>query len=194
MNKRNTVVSVAVLCIIICIAACSQPAYEKPAESFEITDSKSPSSYSTTSESETEAVVSEQPDDLTVDDIDNTNPIVITAEALIGLPFAENGESPEEGFDNSGFIYYVLRENGFINCPRQTPAQSEMGRKIGFSELKSGDLAFFSSDDSGNADFGGIYIGNGIMIYSPMPGQCVKEVDITTDYWVNTFATGISLS
>ena len=98
------------------------------------------------------------------------------------------------GFDNSGFIYYVLRENGFINCPRLTKDQASMGTHIGYDELKSGDLAFFCTADSGNPDFGGIYIGEGQMIYSPMPGQTVKITDITSDYWKKTFVTGISLS
>lgn len=128
------------------------------------------------------------------DSIDNNNQIVQTAETLIGIPFAENGADPSEGFDNSGFIYYVLRENGFINCPRLTNDQAAMGTHIGYDELKSGDLAFFCTADSGNPDFGGIYIGEGQMIYSPMPGQTVKIADITSDYWKNTFVSGISLS
>ena len=128
------------------------------------------------------------------DPINTENGIVQTAEALIGIPFAENGTTPSEGFDNSGFIYYVLRENGFINCPRRTQEQAAMGTNIDYDHLKSGDLAFFSSDGSGSLDFGGIYIGEGQMIYSPMPGQTVKVADITSDYWKNSFVTGVSLS
>lgn len=132
--------------------------------------------------------------DIPIAPIDSENGIVQIAETLIGIPFAENGSSPDEGFDNSGFIYYVLRENGFINCPRLTPEQAAMGTHIGYDELKSGDLAFFCTADSGNPDFGGIYIGEGQIIYSPMPGQTVKIADISSDYWRGTFVTGVSLS
>lgn len=128
------------------------------------------------------------------DPINSENSIVQTAEALIGIPFAENGATPSDGFDNSGFIYYVLRENGFINCPRRTAEQAAMGTHIDYDQLKSGDLAFFSAGDGGSLDFGGIYIGEGQMIYSPMPGQTVKMTDITSDYWKNSFVTGVSLS
>lgn len=128
------------------------------------------------------------------DPINSENGIVQTAEALIGIPFAENGAAPADGFDNSGFIYYVLRENGFINCPRFTAEQAAMGTHIGYDELKSGDLAFFSATDSGAPEFGGIYIGDGRMIYSPMPEQTVKIADITSDYWKNSFVVGVSLS
>lgn len=128
------------------------------------------------------------------DPVDQYNQVVQTAESLLGIPFADNGSNPDEGFDNSGFIYYVLRENGFINCPRLIQDQAAMGTNIGYDELKSGDLAFFCTENSGNPDFGGIYIGGGQLIYSPMPGQTVKIADITSDYWRNAFVTGVSLS
>lgn len=128
------------------------------------------------------------------DPVDQNNGVVQTAESLLGTPFADNGSTPDEGFDNSGFIYYVLRENGFINCPRLLQDQAAMGSNIGYDDLKSGDLAFFCTENSGNPDYGGIYIGDGKLIYSPMPGQTVKTADITTDYWRNAFVTGVSLS
>lgn len=118
--------------------------------------------------------------------------VVTSANALIGVPFAENGSSPS-GFDNSGFIYYVLRENGFITCPRTTEAQSRMGARTDFAGLKSGDPVFFGNDGSGEADFGGIFIGNGKMIACLSPGTSVREVDITTDYYTANFYGGISL-
>lgn len=119
--------------------------------------------------------------------------IVVSASALIGVPFAENGSSPS-GFDNSGFIYYVLRENGYITCPRTTEAQSSMGMRVGRDSLKPGDLVFFENEGSGEADFGGIYIGSGKMIACLKPGTNVSEVDIMTDYYVSNFFGGVSLS
>lgn len=50
--------------------------------------------------------------------------IIALARSLIGTDFADGGETPASGFDNSGFIYYVLRENGYITCPRGVAAQS----------------------------------------------------------------------
>lgn len=120
--------------------------------------------------------------------------IIRTAESLIGIPFAMNGSSPETGFDNPGFIYYVLRENGFINCPRLVAEQASMGTQTDYSSLKKGDLVFFSTDNSGKADFGGIYIGDQQMIYCPYPEQTVQVVSISSDYWVNAFYTGVRLS
>lgn len=115
------------------------------------------------------------------------------AMSLIGSPFVLNGDSPD-GFDNSGFIYYVLRQNGFITCPRTTDAQSRMGARIERDKIKTGDLVFFELEGSGEADFGGIYIGNGKMVASLNPDTNVVEVDITTDYYTASFYGGISLS
>ena len=121
------------------------------------------------------------------------NGIVETAEALIGIDFATDGDEPSEGFDNSGFIYYVLRENGYIGVPRKISAQLEWGSTVGLDEIKAGDVLYFSDDPQGEASFGGIYTGNGIMIYSPYPGEKVKTADITGNYWQSRFVTALSL-
>lgn len=119
------------------------------------------------------------------------NKLTMTAETLIGIPFADGGSSPDFGFDNSGFIYYVLKQNGYVNCPRGLSDQAAMGVKISqMSELKSGDLVFFSENGE-NAQFGGIYKGDGVMISCQSPGQTVKETDISTKYYVNNFFTGV---
>lgn len=116
------------------------------------------------------------------------------ARSLIGAPFVENGATPD-GFDNSGFIYYVLRENGYITCPRTTEAQSVMGAKISsYNELKQGDLVFFGTDDGSEAAYGGIFVGNGTMIACFSTSMDVCEVDITTLYYTSRFFGAISLS
>lgn len=119
--------------------------------------------------------------------------VILLARSLIGTDFADGGESPQTGFDNSGFIYYVLRENGYITCPRGVSAQSEWGTEILYPELVPGDLVFFSEGGS-VAEFGGIYSGDGVMIACLMPGTQVKEVNITTDYYRGHFFRGVAIS
>lgn len=138
---------------------------------------------------------SNESSDTTVTDL--RSQIVATAEALVGIDYVSGMASPEQGFDNSGLIYYVLRENGFINCPRGTAAQKEMGTSIDLDEIREGDLLFFADKDSetGEAiEFGGIYIGNGKLIYSPYPGEKVKFADINSAYWQNSFSIAISIA
>ncbi len=120
--------------------------------------------------------------------------IISTAHSLIGIDFADGGDTPEAGFDNSGFIYYVLRENGYITCPRGLHAQSEMGASLTFDELRAGDLVYFFAEDKATIGFGGIYCGDGMMIACLMPGTQVKEINITSPYYTEHFCNGISIT
>lgn len=120
--------------------------------------------------------------------------VISTAHSLIGIDFAEGGDTPDAGFDNSGFIYYVLRENGYITCPRGLKAQSEMGTELAYDELRAGDLAFFYDEEKQAVAFGGIYCGDGIMIACLMPGTQVKEINIAGAYYKEHFCRGISIT
>lgn len=123
--------------------------------------------------------------------------IVSTAEALVGVDYVSGMATPEQGFDNSGLIYYVLRENGFINCPRGTAAQKEMGTTVALSEIEPGDILFFTDKDSETGemiDFAGIYTGNGQLIYSPYPGEKVKFADLNSSYWQNCFSRAVRVA
>ena len=155
-----------------------------------------PSSQQTTvSSGDAESSENSESSDTTANDL--RSQIVATAEALVGIDYVSGMASPEQGFDNSGLIYYVLRENGFINCPRGTAAQKEMGTSIGLDEIREGDLLFFTDIDSETGEtieFGGIYIGNGKLIYSPYPGEKVKFADINSAYWQNSFSVAISVA
>lgn len=154
---------------------------EPPVESSSSASSGSSSSASTSSP---------------VSDYSAAESIVATANSLIGVPFVMGGNSPD-GFDNPGFIYYVLRENGFHSCSHSIAKQSTMGRQIGYEELKAGDLVFFGVDDNTAAVFGGIYIGEGKMVacITPTKGEPgVMTADITTPYYRHRFFCGVSLS
>ena len=118
--------------------------------------------------------------------------IAASAEALLGIPYVFGGADPK-GFDNSGFIYYVMRQNGFISFPRLISEQADWAPAAGYNELTRGSIAYFSSEPGGAAEFGGICVGGGIMIYCPAPGDFVKKAHITDDYWKSRFVTGIVL-
>lgn len=146
----------------------------------------------TTTQSPPEEIII--PADDTPYDEDMAHSIMATARSLIGIDFADGGDHPDNGFDNSGFIYYVLRENGYITCPRGVEAQSEMGAALGYEELRAGDLAYFYDEEMKAVQFGGIYCGDGIMIACLMPGTQVKEINIATNYYKQHFYRGVSLT
>lgn len=197
-----TVISIAVIIISVAVSAgksseeSSAPSGDsKPSVTTQNTTQQSVESSSAPEENNVHSAPateeSSEPDRVT--DPQTAENIISLARSLIGTDFVDGGASPVEGFDNSGFIYFVLRENGYITCPRGVSAQAEMGAALVYSELQPGDLVFFSESGTA-AEFGGIYAGNGVMIACLMPGTQVKEVNITTDYYTKNFFRGVAIS
>ena len=120
----------------------------------------------------------------------NREKIVEIATAQLGVPFKQGGQSPEDGFDSTGFTYYCVNEAG-TEFPRRLSDQLESGEQIPYSELKSGDIVYFSAEEGGDASFCGVYVAGGLIIYSPVPDDFVKTANITTNYWTTHFVTGL---
>ncbi len=120
--------------------------------------------------------------------------IVENARQYIGTPFKDGGAEPE-GFDSSGFIYYIMRESGFVSCPRDIVLQSKMGVIREFDELQEGDIVFFSNEIGGKPNFAGFYSGNGKMIGCIITSsfEGVMETDITGNYYKQHFVSGIGI-
>lgn len=195
-----TLISIAVIIISIAVSTggksgeSSQTVGQQTSETSQDTEPSVPDTSSepvtlpeqTTTQAQSSEPEPDETDEQTIGDI------ISLAGSLIGTDFADGGESPSTGFDNSGYIYYVLRENGYITCPRGVSGQSQMGTTLEYAELTRGDLVFFSESGTA-AEFGGIYIGDGKMLACLMPGTQVKEVDITTSYYTKNFYCGVRI-
>lgn len=113
--------------------------------------------------------------------------IVKTARSQIGRPYKWGGKSPNEGFDCSGFVWWVYSRHG-VNLPRMTGEQIKAGRSVKFSELRAGDIVFFKVSFWGKSLHEGIYSGkNSFFIHSPKSGNHVREESITSSYWRKSF-------
>lgn len=112
--------------------------------------------------------------------------IVAEAKKYLGTPYVYGGASPS-GFDCSGFVYYVLKQNGLSPC--RTPAdQYNQGTYVAKANLQPGDIVFFAGTGSSNAiSHVGIYVGGGQMIHSPNSRSTVSYADITSGYWANHY-------
>ena len=94
--------------------------------------------------------------------------IVNTALQYIGVPYVWGGTTPA-GFDCSGLVQYVFAQCG-ISLPRVSYDQQAVATPISVVALQPGDLVFWGE----SAYHVGIYIGDGMYIHAPAPGQNVK--------------------
>ncbi len=91
--------------------------------------------------------------------------IVSTAYNYLGVPYVYGGSSPR-GFDCSGLVQYVYRQNG-VSLPRTSGAQAGVGRGVSLSNAQPGDIVCYPGHVA-------IYIGGGKVIHSPYPGRRVE--------------------
>jgi peptidoglycan DL-endopeptidase CwlO len=85
-----------------------------------------------------------------------------------GVRYVWGGTSPS-GFDCSGLMQWAYRHAG-VTLPRSSSAQSSVGHPVSKADLRPGDLVFFYSPVS----HVGMYVGNGMVVHAPEPGQSVK--------------------
>ncbi|MGC7873167.1 NlpC/P60 family protein [Desulfosporosinus sp. SYSU MS00001] len=113
----------------------------------------------------------------------NFQSILTYAEQYLGTPYVWGGTTPSPGFDCSGFVQYVYGHFG-VKLNRVSQDQFKEGIGIPETDLKPGDLLFFSTYEAG-ASHVGIYIGNNIMLDSEAYGVCFDN--ITNSYWASRY-------
>jgi cell wall-associated NlpC family hydrolase len=116
----------------------------------------------------------------------NVQEIIVNALSLTGIKYQYGGNSPETGFDCSGFVRYVFREAASIALPHNARAISQVGRMISAEELQPGDLVFYNTMKSAFSHVG-IYLGNNRFIHAPSSGGGIHVVNMDTDYWASRF-------
>lgn len=104
--------------------------------------------------------------------------IVAKAKEYLGMQYVWGGASPEAGFDCSGLTSYVYRAIAGIETGRTTWDQDAKGKHIGLNELKPGDLILQNSKEHI-----AMYIGDGMQIESPQPGDVIKIQKVPANPW-----------
>jgi hypothetical protein len=109
--------------------------------------------------------------------------------SLIGTRYRFGGTS-EAGFDCSGFIGYLFREEAGMNLPRSTREMINVDAPlVARSALKPGDLLFFATNGRrGRVSHAGIYLGDNQFIHSSSRKSGGVRIDSLGDsYWSKTF-------
>ncbi|WP_169833022.1 C40 family peptidase [Geosporobacter ferrireducens] len=104
----------------------------------------------------------------------------LLAESLIGKPFTQGGNSPEEGFNSTGFIQYVFRAGENIVLPKSPSQLWKLGKPIERSEIQPGDVLFFTGS---NNLIPAIYKGDNIIIVVTTNEGVVKRNIEEDSYW-----------
>jgi cell wall-associated NlpC family hydrolase len=92
----------------------------------------------------------------------------------LGEPYVWGADGPSS-WDCSGLTLRAYQAAG-VTLPRTSAQQATVGIPVSKSNLLPGDLVFFYTPIS----HVGIYVGEGLMIHAPHPGDVVKVVSIDT--------------
>ena len=117
---------------------------------------------------------------------DRASEVLMNALSLSGIRYQYGGNTPETGFDCSGFVRYVFKQAASLTLPRTAVAMSQLGKTVAKNELQPGDLVFFNTLKSAFSHVG-IYVGNNRFIHSPRSGGVVRIESLETDYWAKRF-------
>ena len=98
--------------------------------------------------------------------------IVNYALQFVGNPYVWGGTSLTNGADCSGFTQSVLRHFG-ISIPRVSRDQSRAGSAVTQSEMRPGDLVFYTNS-SGTVNHVAMYIGNGQVVHAASRRSGIK--------------------
>ena len=114
--------------------------------------------------------------------------VISYAKQLLGKPYVWGAQGPN-GFDCSGFTYYVFKNAAGITLPRTSAAQSKYGVAVSKSNLKPGDLVFFdtSGPNNGGVTHCGMYIGDGQFIHAASGQGKVVINNLNSSYYVNAY-------
>jgi cell wall-associated NlpC family hydrolase len=107
--------------------------------------------------------------------------VLAQAKRFLGLPYLWAGMTAW-GFDCSGLTSAVYSQLG-ITLPRDAADQSLVGKQVDRSDLRVGDLVFFShTPNRFDIHHVGIYAGHGKLLDAPYTGARVEIVSIKHSY------------
>lgn len=108
---------------------------------------------------------------------------------LVGTRYRPGGTSTKTGFDCSGFVGYLFREEAGIQLPRSTREMINLDAPlVSRNDLEPGDIVFFNNRGRGRVSHAGIYIGDDQFIHSSSSRSGGVRVDSMDDrYWRASF-------
>ncbi len=127
------------------------------------------------------AVINGKDDSVVNDSSFNVMNVIADASDLIGVRYVWGGNSPQQGFDCSGFIVYVYNKSN-VQLPRTVAQMWNTLKPV--SQPQVGDIVVYNT--TGGPSHAGIYIGNNKFIQAGSSTGVVIS-DMNTNYWSSKY-------
>lgn len=114
--------------------------------------------------------------------------ITVRALAELGVRYRFGGNTPDTGFDCSGFVRWVFRDHEAVALPRGSQDMARLpAPSVEPGALAPGDLVFFRIRGN-RVSHVGIYIGEGRFVHAPSRGGKVRVDRLEDRYWKRRWA------
>lgn len=103
----------------------------------------------------------------------------------LGKPYVWGGQTPTQGFDCSGLVYFAYNQLLSKKLPRTADGMfNDRGLKhVPQEALRRGDLIFFQIKSREKADHVGVYLGDGQFIEAPRTGLNIRISQLGDNFW-----------
>ena len=116
--------------------------------------------------------------------------VINHAHTLLGIPYLWGGMSKEKGFDCSGMLVYLFKQEANIHLPRTTADMLKAKKQtVARYALKPGDAVFFRTQGSDQSNHVGLYIGDNRFIHAPRKGKNIRIDSLENTYWKKNYTT-----
>jgi cell wall-associated NlpC family hydrolase len=115
---------------------------------------------------------------------------VSIAMRYLGYRYVFGGASPN-GFDCSGFVYYVYNRQLGMAVGRDTDAQVGSGVRVSRANMQVGDIIIFANTYKAGPSHAAIYLGGGRFIHAENESTGVVISSLSTSYWSSRFYVAV---
>ena len=113
--------------------------------------------------------------------------VIHDAKKYKNADYVSGGESPN-GFDCSGYTWYVYKKATGMDIGRTVKDQWKRGNSVSKSSLEPADLVFFKNTFEHGLSHVGIYLGKGKFIHAENERSDVVKSDLDSDYYSKHYA------